>query len=137
MLKEMLQFGYPFLFEDSFDLSKATAAQLDEKFKAAGAQSTHRRSVSFFMGLAKDAGEPLSPYIQARRRKTANGRKPTARKKAKNQPAGGSPQAGLDGSGVVTTPFKVLFDLLDPNEMDEMEQQAVWTLLQYLKKKGE
>ena len=135
LLGEFVRQGYPFLFRDGFDLSKGTAAQLDEKFKDTGAQGdTVRRCVGFFMGLAKDAGVPLSPYLKMRR-KTTNGRKATARKtKAKVERIVKSP-ATIETAGTVT-PFQVLYELLDPTDMDDAEQQAVWTLLQYLKKKG-
>jgi hypothetical protein len=32
------------------------------------------------------------------------------------------------------TPFQVLYEMLDLEEMGEEEQSAVWTLLRYLKK---
>ena len=39
--------------------------------------------------------------------------------------------------GAITkTPFEVLYELLDIDEMSEEQQQAVWTLLRFLKKRG-
>ena len=133
LLIELVRHGYPFLFTDGFELSKGTPAQLEEKFKGAGAHGdTVRRCVGFFMGLAKDAGVTLSPYLKMRRRRASNGRKtPVHKPKAPVTPEPPTPAV----PGEAARPdFKVLFDLLDPANMDDAEQQAVWTLLRYLKK---
>jgi hypothetical protein len=33
------------------------------------------------------------------------------------------------------TPYQVLIEMLDPENMEEKEREAIWTLLQYLKKR--
>lgn len=131
--------GYPFLFGSGFDIKTGTAAQLEEKFKDTGAKGdTVRRYVGFFMGLAKDAGVSLSPYLKAPRRKATNGRRKTQTRKQKTQPepepAPAPPQT--DRGRTSRPDFQVLYDLLDPESMDDTEQKAVWTLLMYLKRKG-
>ena len=135
MLKDMLTEGYPSLF-DGFDLSTATGAQLQEKFNETGAQGeTLNKCLSFFSRMAKDAALPLSPFVRTRRQhRTTNGRKLTP--KVKQRVSRATVEREPD-SEVAITPFKVLYDLLDPSEMDDAEQQAVWTLLRYLKRKGE
>lgn len=137
LLRVLVDEGYPFLFSHGFDLSTGTAAQLDEKFKDAGANGdTVRRCVAFFMGLAKDAGVPLSPYLKVTRRKVTNGRKvPVRKQKAQPEPVRTTPPAPVPG-GAARPDFQVLYDLLDPADMDETEEQAVWTLLRYLKRRG-
>lgn len=137
LLVELLRYGYPFLFQNAFDLSKATPSQLREKFKDTGAQgSTLVKSLSFFLAMAKDAGIPLSPYLKMRQRTSgSNGRKANANR-PKRQIGGGVPLPPSIEASQTKTAFQVLYELLDPDQMEEQEEQAVWTLLRYLKKKG-
>ena len=133
-LAELVRLGYPFLFTGGFDVSKATTAQLDEKFTESGAQGdTVRRCVGFFMGLAKDASFSLSPYLKMRR--TSNGRKPIAQRRAAGKAPADNGEPPVGNKPQQMTAFQVLYNLLDPQQMDEQEAQAVWTLLRYLKKK--
>ncbi|MYH27289.1 MAG: hypothetical protein F4137_00175 [Acidobacteria bacterium] len=137
LLKVLVDEGYPFLIGPGFDLSKGTAAQLDEKFRGAGANGdTVRRCVAFFMGLAKDAGIPLSPYLKPTRRKLTNGRKAQSRKPREQDKPEIPPTRTPPQGGTERPDYQVLYDLLDPADMDEAEQQAVWTLLRFLKRKG-
>ncbi len=138
VLLALVHEGYPLLFSHGFDLSSGTAAQLDEKFKDAGAKGdTVRRCVGFFMGLAKDAGVQLSPYLKPPRRRATNGRKRVPNRKSKTQSEPEPPPEPPPSDRPASRPdFQVLYDLLDPESMDDAEQQAVWTLLMYLKRKG-
>lgn len=89
-----LHIGYPFLFSDSVNLATATGKQLLEQFAGVGLTGdTVRRSVSFFLAAAKDAGITLSPYfrkIQSRsnpaKRTGANGGLDTDDADASRQP---------------------------------------------------
>jgi hypothetical protein len=68
-LSETLERSYSFLLGSgrrSFDLTKATPAQLAERFQAAGLSGdTVRKSQSFFLSAANDAGITVSPLIKA------------------------------------------------------------------------
>lgn len=69
VLREILERSYPWLFDGSIDLKSATAMQLDEKFKARGAQGiVLQKCEKFFTQLAQEAGIPLSQYITKRRK---------------------------------------------------------------------
>ena len=138
-LAELVRLGYPFLFTEGLDVSKITTAQLDEKFTESGAHGdTVRRCVGFFMGLAKDAGIPLSPYLKMRRA-TGNGRKGSALtpKQSKQRRVAAAEAHQPDAPAPQLPAFQMLYQLLDPERMDEQEEQAVWTLLRHLKKKRE
>lgn len=64
-LSTALHSGYPFLFSPSIDLATATGKQLLEQFADVPLSGdTVKRSVSFFLAAAKDAGIALSPYFK-------------------------------------------------------------------------
>jgi hypothetical protein len=64
-LQEILTGSYPFIFEDGLQLDRATTSQLEERFKQSGASGdTLRKSVTFFLKAAKDAGLKVSPHIK-------------------------------------------------------------------------
>ena len=63
--KEILTSSYQFLFDDGFELARATLHQLQERFAKTGAQGdTLRKCMAFFMKAAKDAGMELSPHFK-------------------------------------------------------------------------
>lgn len=72
---ELVHKYYPFLFSDGFNLERATQAELDERFRAAGVSGeTIKKCVSFFMAAAKAGGVALSPHF-----KTIKSRAPRSR----------------------------------------------------------
>lgn len=137
LYKQIIDAEYKFLSD--INLQGATPKQIDAAFESTGATGdTVRKCIAFFVGMAKAADIPLSPLIEkVRRRPSSNGQK----KKPKPAP---TPQHRNPNDGTVqhvpyTPPverpvFQVLYDLLDPG-MTQAEQEAVWTLLQYLKKR--
>jgi hypothetical protein len=141
LLADLARRGYPALFERGFDLSKATQSQVRDKFSEMGSQGeTQAKAISFFTGLAKAAEIPLSPFVTTRQRRAGNGkRRGKGEPKAETSTRSGPPTPTPPPPPPHTTPaasktaFEVLYELLDLN-MDEAEQQAVWTLLRYLKK---
>lgn len=64
-LREMLQKSYPFIFQDDFDISTATAHMLRENFalNTSATGETISRCISFLKEAAADAGIVVSPYI--------------------------------------------------------------------------
>ncbi|MDP2055803.1 MAG: DUF5343 domain-containing protein [Acidobacteriota bacterium] len=80
LIAVMVRESYPFLFNGSFDLAKATPQQLREKFEAEGVSGeTKDKAISFFTALAKSANITLSPFVKTRQRRTT-ARKSTAKK---------------------------------------------------------
>jgi hypothetical protein len=69
---QIVKSRYSFL--NGINLQGATPKQIETAFEAAGASGdTVRKSISFFIGLAKAAGVPLSPLIEKTRRRPTNG----------------------------------------------------------------
>ena len=67
-LKGIIEQAYRPVIGD-LDLDRATAGQLEELFRSAGAKgNVGEKSISFFLALAKDAGIALSPPLEAKTR---------------------------------------------------------------------
>ena len=106
-------------------MTKATPAQINEKFVATGAHGdTLKKCLSFFTALAKDAGVTLPTVLRTRKRRTG-----TKRVNGKDKPP-----RRVDPPSAEKTAMQMLLESLDPNAMSDDEQQAVWTLLQFVKK---
>lgn len=73
----LLRQAYPFVFE-GFNLEKATQGQIEERFRDQGIKGdTVRKAVAFFIGLARAAEIPLSPYFKGvGKRPTVTGPRP-------------------------------------------------------------
>jgi hypothetical protein len=71
LTRTVLEEAYPFLFDGSIDLAKATAAQFTEKFRSQNVTGeTLRKAENFFLNAAKYAGIPISKWItDSRKRK--------------------------------------------------------------------
>lgn len=67
IVKELLIASYPFVFNSGVDLEKCTGKQFEELFAKTGASGdTLRKTLTFFMAMAKDGGIKLSPFIGKR-----------------------------------------------------------------------
>jgi hypothetical protein len=138
----ILQEAYAPLF--GLDLGNATASHFDETFRKSfpGSDAVLAKSANFFLGAAKDGGIILSDRVlHGRKPRTSNGsaRRRAPRRKESNSSAA-IPNVGAESIEVSTTGRKVsevLLDNFDPNDMDEEQQGAVWTLLRYFKAKGQ
>lgn len=148
-LADVLKIAYRPIFE--IDLEKASPSLFTDKFRDAyGTEGeTARKCLTFFLTAVKEAQLPVSPYIMKNKkpRSTGNGRKRTPKaapakpeasgngedSKAQNNTGVGSGDG--NNSGMRPAPLdQMLVKLLDPKKMNEQEQQAVWTLILYLKK---
>lgn len=68
ILKEILTKSYPFVMNAGIDLERCTGKQIEEAFATTGASSeTLRKSLTFFLATAKQAGLKLSPHIKRAR----------------------------------------------------------------------
>lgn len=91
-LYNVIRASYPYLFANSFDLSRATPGELEERLRSGASikGSTVKKVVSFFLGAAKDANITLSPHMAAVKagppagvpRRKGNGRKGRRRKES-------------------------------------------------------
>jgi hypothetical protein len=138
-LLELLRQEYAAMF--AIDLETATPSHFNEAFRKAfpAADAVVQKCVTFFLYAANDAGVKISarvlkgrkPRSLTPRRKHATSPAPT-----KEIPAGTSePQPAtprIEGK----KPSEILLMYLDPNEMDDEQQAAVWTMLKYFKSRG-
>lgn len=131
----VLQKAYRPLF--SLDLTTASPSQFNEQFaKSFSAEGdTMRKCVTFFLNAADEAGISISPYIsKARKPRGTNGRKKTSKKSAISARGPGMREPPPPPPPPVEQSIsEMLFELLDPLSMNDEEQQAVWTLMKYVK----
>ena len=132
LLKQVIAAEYAFL--QHIDLKLATLRQLEKEFEGTGAQGdTVRKCITFFLGVAKEAGLQLSPFLEKKKRRS--GVRQPAKRSAGN--GGGKivvpPPPVIQAPTPVTTKSQMLLEILDPAAMSDVEQTAVWTLLKYLK----
>ena len=141
-LLELLGHEYAPMF--AIDLETATPSHFNEAFRRAfpAADAVVQKCVTFFLYAANDAGVKISGRV-------LKGRKPRSltphRKPAKPASAHslikefevGPPQPQpVTSRAEGKTPSEMLLTHLDPNEMDDEQQAAVWTLLKYFKARG-
>ena len=139
-LLKLLREEYAPMF--AIDLGTATPSHFNGAFRKAfpAADAVVQKCVTFFLYAANDAGVTISGRV-------LKGRKPRSlapprRKAAKPAPLpaadfkAGPPQAPPAAPHAESKPSEVLFLSLDPNEMNDEQQAAVWTLLKYFKARG-
>lgn len=143
---EILHREYAFLLKD-IELDRATTRIVVDKFKEVGmGGDTIRKAMTFFLHAAKAAKMTVSPHIKAPRPvPPAHPKAPKNTKGSEQKPAGSVAQqtvgiesnnggGGTGGSKPTDPPYQVLIKILS-NDMMPEEQDAVWTLIRYLKKK--
>jgi hypothetical protein len=141
-LLELLRHEYTSMF--AIDLETATPSHFNEAFRRAfpAADAVVQKCVTFFLYAANDAGVKISGRVLKGRKprsltprrkptKPAFAHSPTREFEAAPSPAP-APLSPIGGK----TPSEMLLTHLDPNEMDEEQQAAVWTLLKYFKARG-
>ena len=142
-LQELLRQEYAPMF--AIGLETATPSHFSEAFRKAfpAADAVVQKCVTFFLYAANDAGVTISGRV-------LKGRKPrslTPRRKPAGRPiahpptretevAPSQPQLVRLPPVEGKKPSEILLAHLDPNEMDEEQQAAVWTLLKYFKARG-
>ena len=122
------------------DLSRATPSALNKEFKEryTNKDDVAKKCVRFFVHAVKDSGIELSPRIvnaTRERRKTTAPRTKKRSVSAPNQNGNGDEEDDEDETRQprMKSTYQVLIDILSP-EMEQEEQNAVWTLIRYLKK---
>jgi hypothetical protein len=144
VLAALLRDTYPALF-DGFDLARATPNQFGERFRGTfpGSDAVQRKAVTFFLGAAQDAKIPISPHITKNKKPRTvssvgrrRGPRSSTPSRTSTGPAIVDPAAIINGLGTPKAPNAYeLLAVFDPSDMNPDEQAAVWTLIQYLKRK--
>ena len=128
----------------AIDLETATPSHFSGAFRKAfpAADAVVQKCVTFFLYAAKDAGVKISGRVLKGRKPrslTSPRRKPSEPvfthrpKEFETAPSQPQPAATRIEGG---KPSEILLTHLDPNEMDDEQQAAVWTLLKYFKARG-
>jgi hypothetical protein len=143
-LGQLVRSAYAPIFE--IELGTATRSHFIETFRKAfpAADAVTQKSTTFFLYAAQDAGVQISACVLKGRKPRASmprKRAPSAKSTSTNPPSQKNPgqqqpqppKPPGDGS---RKPSEVLLSHLDPNQMDEEQQNAVWALLKYFKAKG-
>ena len=141
-LLERLRQEYAPMF--AIDLETATPSHFNEAFRRAfpAAEAVVQKCVTFFLYAASDAGVKISGRVLKGRkpRSLAPRRKPPRpafayppmKESEAAPPQFRPPPPPIEGK----KPSEILLMHLDPNEMDDEQQAAVWTLLRYFKARG-
>ncbi len=146
VLEDLLKKRYPAIFE--IGLATASPGQFNEAFRNAfgGAEAVQRKSRTFFLNAARDAQVEISQHITKNKKPRSmptSGRRRAARATPTRTPATPSTEppavnsnGGLDAATTPRAPNAYqLLAVFDPSDMNPDEQAAVWTLIQYLKRK--
>jgi hypothetical protein len=138
-LLELLRQEYAPMF--AIELETATPSHFNGAFRKAfpAADAVVQKCVTFFLYAASDAGVKISARVlKGRKPRSLTPRKKPSSGRAKTADAGAGtsqPQpvpSRIEGK----KPSEILLMHLDPNEMDDEQQAAVWTMLKYFKAKG-
>lgn len=120
-----------YAFVMNLDLARITPGQLSEVFRKnfTSKEDVLRKCEAFFLHAVQDAGIEINARILKRTRQQ---RAASPRRRARTQePKDTEPE---ETPAEVATPYENLIEILDPSKMDDQEQQAVWTLIRYLRK---
>jgi hypothetical protein len=129
----------------AIDLETATPSHFNEAFRKAfpAADAVVQKCVTFFLYAVNDAGVKISSRVLKGRKprsltprrkpaKPAFALSPIREFEAAPPSAPQAPLPPIEGR----KPSEMLLTHLDPNEMDDEQQAAVWALLKYFKAKG-
>ncbi|MEC9266931.1 MAG: DUF5343 domain-containing protein [Pseudomonadota bacterium] len=137
VLRQVLEFGYPSLWNGDLNLASASSKQFDDHlrdvYQISG--STVDKAASFFLMAAEAADIPLSAHLKKRSpsspstssRKSRKSRKPAAAQSAEVA------SAQLPLAGAVRKPLEYqLIDLMKEPDVGDEERSAIWCLVQFL-----
>lgn len=140
-LEKVLRHAYGPLF--TLNLQTATPSQFNERFKAAypGTDDVQRKCMTFFLNAVRDTSVVVSPYIM-KNKKPRNG---TPKKRASRPQQERTASGGRGGDPTADapppppaqqqmSPYDVLMKVIyNPTTMKPEEEQAVFTLIRYLR----
>jgi len=142
-LAELLRTNYGPLFEIGLDT--ASPAQFYERYRATfpGAEDVIRKSATFFLNAAREAKIEISEHITRNKKPRSAGavaRRRAARAGPAREPSTPAAESNSTFKAAATDTPRApnayeLLAVFDPSDMNPQEQAAVWTLIQYLKRK--
>lgn len=128
VLLALLKGAYPYFFDNTIDLTRATSSEFNERMRdATGAQgSTLDKASGFFFGLASDAGLELSPHLSSRKASGGGAKKPRPKRKPAKPTESPSPtesSKGQAGKAGMTDRLMDKFPTFEPTWPDEIKAQ--------------
>ena len=126
----------------AIDLETATPSHFNEAFRKAfpAADAVVQKCVTFFLYAANDAGVKISGRVlKGRKPRSLDAAQETRACTGEGEATSKRDRSKLSRSRLVIEgkkPSEILLMHLDPNEMDDEQQAAVWTLLKYFKARG-
>ncbi len=121
----------------AIDLEAATPSHFNAAFRKAfpAAEAVVQKCVTFFLYAATDAGVKISGRVLKGRKPRAASSRP---RPAATRPAPPPPPPAIlpPRPAEGRKPSEMLLMQLDPNEMSDEQQAAVWTLMKYFKSRG-
>lgn len=100
-LKTVLEASYGFLTDGSIALTKATTAQVEQKFRDYGITgSTVIKCMAFFLMAVKDAGIPVGPHVKTPKVVPTNGAKRRPKKSTAAVAIDDDTDEGGEGDGI-------------------------------------
>lgn len=143
-LRTVLEGAYPGLFDGTVKLDRATSAQLDDHLrKAFGITgSTVDKAASFVLAAVTAADITISNQLKARKPIASGGasqKKLRLKRNGSTKEPSAPPEADQRDTDKLTPPgskdpVQMLVEIIDMSAMDDEEQQAVWTLIRFLKR---
>ena len=133
-LESLLKARYPFAID--LHLAKATPSEFADAFRMFGAkEAVAAKCKRFFLQAAEASNIEVNQRLLQRTKpqRSARQRQPRSGPKSGETPKTPSSRDSRTALVVGPSQYDLLIDILDPAEMSEDEQQAVWTLIRYLK----
>ena len=133
-LGSLLEARYRFAVD--LDLSKATPGEFADAFRKFGAkEAVAAKCKRFFLQAAQASNIEVNQRLlqRAKPQRSARQRQARAGPKSGESPKAPSSAESRTEPVIERSQYDLLIDILDPAEMSEDEQQAVWTLIRYLK----
>lgn len=139
-LERVLRSTYEPLF--AMDLKTASPKEFADVFRNSysGTEDVRRKSETFFLNAVRDTRIEVSAYILKKQRPRTSGaarasrktpRKPASQKTDSNM---SGHEAENDGAWAAS-PYAMLIEILNTEEMSDDEQEAVFTLIRFLKRR--
>ena len=125
------------------NLEAASPNEFNDAFRRCypAAEEVSRKSKTFFLNAAREAGIKISPYIMKNKKPRSAPTKKRVVKSKDSSAAVKKPreQDPKNDDQVVTNklPSEILLGLFDPGTMDGTTQDAIWTLIKHFKGKGQ
>lgn len=140
-LAAIIQKAYAPVFK--LNLETASPNQFGEHFRKLypAADDSSRKSVTFFLNAVRDAQIKISPYIMKNKKPRSAPAKRRAAKANGGPPGDETTEAERAVAAAAAAlaakkPSETMLDLLDPKDMKQPEQDAIWLLIKYFKAKG-